>query len=124
MKKIKLTDLENGVGDGVRLVNDDEVYRVADWRVLKNITASITVLHPNHATRGHIHAGEEEEYYVFLRGSGRMQLDKDHTPVVGGEVVAIPAKAFHRVYNEGEEDLVFFCVFETPEVPSGVRQEG
>lgn len=123
MNKIKLTDLEKGLGDGVRLVKDNEVYRVADWRVLENITASMTVLHPHQATGGHSHAGDEEEYYVFVKGVGRMQLGDEEAPVGAGEVVAIPAKVFHKVYNEGDEDLVFFCVFETPEVPTGVRQE-
>ena len=123
MKKIRLADLERGVGSDVVLVKDNEVYRVADWRVLKHITASITVLHPHHATGGHAHSADEEEYYIFLKGTGRMQLDEEEAPIADGDVVAIPAKAFHKVYNDGEQDLVFFCVFETPQVPTGVREK-
>ncbi len=97
----------------VRPIRDNDVYSVHDTSdVLKNLNASMTVLHPDKATGGHSHE-KEEEVYVFFDGAGEMQLGKDRFPVGKGDIVLIPAGKFHRVFNtSGKGDLIFLCVFE------------
>lgn len=125
--RVHLKDLASGQGNGVVVVKDNDVYRVSDWRVLKNLVASITVLHPNQQTGGHAHLGDEEEIYVFLDGQGKMQIgegESAETIEVGKEdIIAIPSGVFHKVFNPNLTTLVFFCVFQKPEKLVGARQE-
>jgi mannose-6-phosphate isomerase-like protein (cupin superfamily) len=97
---------------GGELIRDTDVYQVIDNNLLNNLTLSKTILHPLHRTSGHSHEGLEEVYF-FIDGSGRMQLDEDFTPVTAGDIVLIPAGAYHRVYNDmHDKNLEFICVFQ------------
>ena len=97
---------------GGKLIRDTEVYQVIDNEFLNNLTLSKTILYPLQRTGGHSHDGLEEVYF-FQSGTGRMQLDEDFMPVKGGDIVLIPAGAYHRVYNDMiDEDLEFVCVFQ------------
>jgi mannose-6-phosphate isomerase-like protein (cupin superfamily) len=60
-----------------------------------------------------------EEVYFFTKGSGIMLLktetDETRLSIRSGDVVLIPAGAFHKVFNTEEnvkEDLEFVCVFQ------------
>ena len=65
----------------------------------------------NKQTTGHNHSGQEE-VYLFVKGTGFMTVDNQEIDVKPGTVVLIPDGAFHRVYNDTEEDLYFVCVFD------------
>lgn len=93
------------------LIRDSDVYSVYDLSYLKHLTPSMTILHPGKETKGHSHAGSEE-VYIFLKGRGKMQLAKKKFSVKKGDLVLIPDDVFHKVFNTGKTDLVFFCVFE------------
>ena len=94
-------------------IRDNDIYSVHDIsNVLKNMTTSMTVLHPGKATGGHGHE-KEEEVYVFFEGSGEMQLGNEKFSVEKGDIVLIPAGNFHKVFNTSTGgDLIFLCVFE------------
>lgn len=97
---------------GGELIRDTEVYQVIDNNFLNNLTLSKTILYPLQRTGGHSHEGLEEVYF-FQSGDGRMQLDDEFIQVKGGDIVLIPAGAYHRVYNDMiDEDLEFVCVFQ------------
>jgi mannose-6-phosphate isomerase-like protein (cupin superfamily) len=97
---------------GGKLIRDTEVYQVIDNNFLNNLTLSKTILYPLQRTGGPSHDGLEEVYF-FQYGEGRMQLDEEFIPVTGGDIVLIPAGAYHRVYNDlSDEDLEFICVFQ------------
>lgn len=96
------------------IIRDNEVYVVEDNRFLNNLVLSKTILHPKNETSGHSHPGLEE-VYLFKSGSGTMQLDEDQFPIQSGDIVLIPDGAFHKVFNTGDEDLIFVCVFQSYE---------
>ena len=95
----------------VRPIRDTDVYSVHDLPFLEHLNTSMTILHKGKETAGHSHA-KEEEVYIFLRGRGKMQVGKDVLGVEKGEAVLIKKGLFHKVFNRGSGDLVFFCIFE------------
>lgn len=94
-----------------KVVKDNETYTVIDVSNLSHLNVSLTILHPGKETSGHSHKGSEE-VYNFEKGSGEMKLDGKSFPVKEGDIVLIPDGSFHKVFNTGEKDLKFVCVFE------------
>lgn len=100
---------------GGEIIRDTHVYRVIDNKFLSNLTLSKTILHPWQETSGHSHSGLEEVYF-FQSGNGRMQFDDEFIKVTTGDIVLIPEGAFHKVYNDDQnDDLTFVCVFQSYE---------
>lgn len=100
---------KNIVGETIR---DTNVYQVIDNNFLNNLTLSKTILYPLQQTSGHSHEGLEEVYF-FQQGKGGMKLDEEFIKVTAGDIVLIPAGAFHKVFNTSVEDnLEFVCVFQ------------
>lgn len=100
--------VENLRGEVIR---NNETYIVEDNTCLNNLTLSKTTLHGGKCTTGHSHEGLEEVYF-FKKGNGIMQLDENKFEVSEGSIVCIPSGAFHKVFNDSEEDLIFVCVFQ------------
>ena len=99
---------------GGEVVKDNETYLLKDNKTLKNLVLSSTKLYAGQQTRGHRHEGQEEVYF-FVEGLGKMIVGEETSEpfVVGaGDVVLIPDGAFHRVINDGDEDMLFNCVFD------------
>lgn len=104
--KVNINNLDGEV------IRYNETYVVEDNTFLKNLTLSKTILHPFKETSGHSHDGLEEVYF-FQYGFGRIQIDDNFMNVTTGDIVLIPAGAFHKVYNDSsKEDLTFVCVFQ------------
>ena len=95
---------------GGDIVKNDETYLLKDNKFLKNLVLSSTDLKPNMSTRGHKHEGQEE-VYLFIKGSGTMEIDDNKFFVDEGDVVLIKDGAFHRVHAE-ENGCYFVCVFD------------
>ena len=93
------------------LVRSNGVYTVRDNRTLKHLTLSQTILHVNQCTTGHYHEGQEEIYF-FCYGRGSMVVGDQTLDVCTGSIVLIPDGLFHKVWNNGESDLIFNCVFD------------
>ena len=94
---------------GWRVVKEDERYVVTDNNLLNNLVASTTHLNPNHSTTGHKHAGQEE-VYIFMHGSGSMEIDERTFDVNSGDVVLIEDGKFHRV-NDPRNQLLSFLLY-------------
>ena len=94
-----------------KVIKDNETYLLKDNTSLKNLVVSTTTLHPGKSTRGHSHTGQEE-VYMIMSGSGRMQLDDNEFDISGGEMVLIEDGVFHRVHNTGDIDLYMVCIFD------------
>lgn len=106
--------LENQVEDFKGTVlRDTEVYLVEDNRFLSSMVTSKTTLHPGHHTKGHKHP--QEEVYMFMSGHGALESDHGKVDVKPGSIVQIKGDTYHRVYNLGEDDLVFVAIFESYE---------
>ena len=49
---------------------------------------------------------------MFMKGSGRMELDDKVFDIKEGDLVLIEDGVFHRVHNTGTTDLYMVCVFD------------
>ena len=93
------------------VVKDDYRYIVKDNTELNNLVVSSTLLAAKKSTTGHRHAGQEE-VYVFVSGSGQMELDHRIFDVTAGDTVLIQDNVFHKVHNNTDFGLKFICVFD------------
>jgi len=89
----------------------DDRYVVTDKPVGEHLVISSTRLNPQCKTNGHDH-DTQDEVYIFLEGSGVMEVGNKIIEVCSGEIVPIEAGEFHRVHNTAKvEELYFVCVF-------------
>ena len=93
------------------LIHSTEVYDVFDYRKLQNLSLSLTELHANQKTSGHFH-DDADEVYIFISGHGKIQISEEFLTCEKGDVFIIPRGDFHKVWNESDEDLVFWSIFE------------
>ena len=96
---------------GGDVVKDDHRYIVKDNTSLSNLVVSSTMLSAKQSTTGHRHAGQEE-VYMFVSGSGKMELDHNIFDVTAGDTVLIQDNVFHKVHNTTDFGLKFICVFD------------
>ena len=78
--KVSISDI------GGEVVKDNLTYLLKDNTSLKNLVLSSTRLCANKSTTGHRHAGQEE-VYVFVKGTGQMELDHKIFDVAEGDEV-------------------------------------
>lgn len=102
--RFSITDI---IGD---VVKQDDRYTVKDNTTLNNLVVSTTDLYAGKSTSGHKHPGQEE-VYIFVKGSGRMELDEESLVVKEGDVVLVEDGVFHRVHA-GPMGCYFMCVFD------------
>jgi mannose-6-phosphate isomerase-like protein (cupin superfamily) len=96
---------------GGDVVKDDARYIVKDNTELNNLVVSSTLLAAKKSTTGHRHVGQEE-VYVFVSGSGQMELDHKIFDVTAGDTVLIEDNVFHKVHNNTDFGLKFICIFD------------
>ncbi len=95
-----------------KVIRENSTYTVIDNSSLERLNVSETILNPMECTAGHFH-GDSEEVYVFLEGFGMLELNEEKIEVFGGNIVSIPAGAFHKVHNSSSHaPLVFISIFE------------
>ena len=94
-----------------KTVKEDDRYKVIDNTSLNNLVVSSTLLHADKSTTGHKHEGQEE-VYMFMKGSGKMELDDKVIEVNEGDLILIEDGVFHRVHNTGSSDLYMVCIFD------------
>lgn len=94
------------------LIRSNNQYKLWDNTLLKNLTLSETQLRVGQSTNGHYHEGKEEIYF-FTKGSGAILIATQLLPVKAGDVVLIPAGAFHKVAASVDHELWFLSVFES-----------
>ena len=66
--KVNVSDI------GGNVVKYNIIYLIKDNTTLKNLVLSSTRLSASKCTTGHRHASQEE-VYVFVKGTGQMELD-------------------------------------------------
>lgn len=62
------------------------------------------------------HHGEAEEWYYVVRGTANIRVDGEEQVCGPGTGIFIPAGAWHRVENIGEETCEFLYGFNTGEL--------
>jgi mannose-6-phosphate isomerase-like protein (cupin superfamily) len=86
--------------------------KYSDWDIGgKVVKEDARYVNAGKSTTGHRHAGQEE-VYVFVGGSGQMELDHKIFDVTAGDTVLIHDNVFHRVHNNTDVGLKFICVFD------------
>ena len=103
--KIKLDKTDS------KVIKSNETYDVIDNTNLDKLIVSKTILHPGKETGGHNHSGQEE-VYIFTNGIGRMIVGTKTYNIKAGNTILIPDGDFHKVWNEGKDDLIFTCIFD------------
>ncbi|MBN2203026.1 MAG: cupin domain-containing protein [Candidatus Aenigmarchaeota archaeon] len=78
--------------------------------VTMNTVCSGKVNKESKMTRGHKH--DADEVYLFLKGSGKIIIDKKKLTVKKDDLVTVPSNKYHRVINTGRNDLVFLTIFQ------------
>ena len=84
----------------------------------KDMNFGITIIHPGkigkeyYFTRGHYHSGDTGEFYLFVKGKGvflaqNRMGEVEYLEVGEWDIIYSPPGWGHRVYNVGEEDLIF-----------------
>jgi len=95
-----------------KIIKNNVTYLLEDNCTLNNIVLSKTILHVGKETTGHSHKGIEEIYF-FHSGIGRIKIGKTEFNIEEGNIAIIPDGEFHKVFNDGKEDLIFLSVFQT-----------
>ncbi len=62
-----------------------------------------------------------EELYIFLKGTGEMMIDRDRFTVTEGSVVKVDSNAKRAWWNTGNEDL-YYVVIQAP--TNGLKTAG
>ena len=102
--------------DGKTTVNESN-YTVVDNETLKTMVLSGMTIKPNCDSYRHKHSGHEE-IYMFVRGTGIMQLDENPKfNVKPGDIVLVPDGTTHEVWNDGKEELYFLMVYGRESIP-------
>ena len=104
------------------LVKKSDRYEVYDL-ALENLALSMTVLHRDKSTTGHSH-DDTDEIYLFIEGNGKIQLDNEIQDIVSGDIVTMPRKVFHRVFNAGDGDLTFYAFLKNTRTNDVIWHEG
>jgi mannose-6-phosphate isomerase-like protein (cupin superfamily) len=81
--------------------------------MLKNQSLAEAVIAAGSATEEHFHATSEEIYYI-ISGRGEMRVENEMFNVKAGDAVALLPRQRHKIWNRGEEDLVFLCMCVPP----------
>ncbi|MEM9444367.1 MAG: cupin domain-containing protein [Verrucomicrobiota bacterium] len=75
---------------------------------IRNQSLAEATLKPGCATAEHYHPMAEEIYYI-LEGKARMRIEDEEQEVGPKDAIAIPPGKRHKIWNLGEEPLVFLC---------------
>lgn len=94
---------------------------VADQTVGGNVSClGFSVFKPGTSTADLAHSVEELAYVVS--GSGVIRQEAGDVAVTAGQALYIPARLWHTVLNQGEEDLLMVFSFPSPGYPSTERR--
>jgi gentisate 1,2-dioxygenase len=79
----------------------------------EHIVTGVAALPPGFSTRAHSHSAEEVA--VFLRGSGRVDIDGVRHPVSAGTILITPSDLVHVTHSDpGGEPLVVLWFYSPP----------
>lgn len=75
---------------------------------IRNQSLAEATLPVGGATTEHLHPRAEEIYYI-LRGQARMRIEDEERNAGPGDAIAIPPGRRHKIWNAGNDPLVFLC---------------
>ncbi len=90
------------------LRKSNETYKIYDTG-FEGLVISSTILNAHCSTKGHKHPNEE--FYLFVHGSGWIEIDNTRKPIQVGDMLIIRGDCFHKVYNKTDKPLIFICAW-------------
>lgn len=84
------------------------VGRTVEPRTVGHSLAEV-VIPPGKASLRHLHPQAEESYYI-LKGAAYVELGSTSGHLSAGDAVIIPSNTAHKIYNPGQDDLIFLVV--------------
>jgi len=60
-----------------------------------------------------VHIGNDQ-FFRFESGSGKCVIDGHEYKIKGGDVIVVPAGAWHNVINEGADELKMYTIYGPP----------
>ena len=74
---------------------------------------AVMTLHPGQDSGPEdIHPGDQVIYVI--EGEAEIELDNETVPLKAGEVLTVPTKAKHHIYNRGQQDLFLLNIYTPP----------
>jgi quercetin dioxygenase-like cupin family protein len=109
-----LAGLEQGeVGDAKRIDGRALAVKASPMKGnSEHIVTGMAALPPGFTTRAHSHAAEEVA--VFLRGSGRVDIDGVSHRVEAGTVLVTPSELVHVTHSDPDGPLVVLWFYAPP----------
>ena len=65
-----------------------------------------------------VHPGNDQ-FFRFESGSGKCVIDKNEYKIKAGDVIVVPAGAWHNVINEGTNELKMYTIYGPPNHKEG-----
>ena len=78
-----------------------------------NLSLAEATVAPGGTTIEHLHR-RSEELYLVTAGAGLLRVGKEERRVEVGDCVAIAPRTAHKLFNDGEVDLVVVCACSPP----------
>jgi mannose-6-phosphate isomerase-like protein (cupin superfamily) len=76
----------------------------------KKVSIARARVEPGVSTKVH-HLDRVQEIYLITQGKGKVQIgDLEPSEVTEGDVVIIPPGALQKITNNGNSDLIFYCI--------------
>ena len=117
---IRLEDIPEWASYGSRKPDDP-----TRWKTLvseeangsKDLWFGLARLLPGEVHLLHYHKRETEIYYV-VQGRAKITIDSEEIDTTPGTTIYIEPGTKHEVVNNGQEPLLFLCIFNFPSISS------
>ncbi len=93
-----------------KIIKADDRYLMCEKMMGKNLTLSITFLHPEKHATSHSHPVVEVDF--FVEGEGEIELGGKRQHVRAKDVITIMPNQSHEICNTSRSDLIFVSVIE------------
>jgi mannose-6-phosphate isomerase-like protein (cupin superfamily) len=90
----------------------ETIYEILGWAVgnrSENHSVAHVVIAPGESSLRHFHPQAQESYYI-LHGRAKIEVGTESSLMTQNQIVLIPPPQPHKIYNLGQEDLVFLAI--------------
>lgn len=97
--------------EGSEFKTPERVAIVESWNDSSDSALSIARARVEVGITTQLHSLDVDERYLIIQGRGVARIGKMPATEVGpGDVVVIPARTEQQITNNGDSDLVFYCI--------------
>jgi mannose-6-phosphate isomerase-like protein (cupin superfamily) len=103
------------------LLTPERCFILESWNDERDPAVSIARSRVTPGVATQLHSLDVDERFVIVSGRGEVEIGDRRATVEPGDVVVIPAGTPQRITNDGQDDLVFYCVCTPRFRPEGYR---